>query len=102
MYSEYPLSFGIHSLSSTTSFLISSVSASPSNCWDVSCVHRRPFDETNRESYPSRTLLISFRPLVSRVDLTLFIRAIFLSGRKSRTVPSSWRYAFIPSNKVNA
>ena len=32
----------------------------------------------------------------------VFIRAMFLSGRNNRTVPSSERYAFIPSNNVKA
>lgn len=31
-----------------------------------------------------------------------FMRAMFMSGRKRRTVSSSLRYAFVPSNKQNA
>ena len=49
----------------------------------------------------SSTLSISLHPS-SAFPLTRFIRAMFLSGRNSRTVPSSCLYAFMPSNRVNA
>lgn len=57
--------------------------------------------DTHWKSNTSRTLnnqqsiltLSKYNP-----RLTLFIRAIFLSGLNNRTVPSSFLYAFMPSN----
>jgi len=52
-------------------------------------------------------LIISVRASPSKVGRAMraaerFMRAMFMSGRKRRTVPSSLRYAFVPSNRQKA